>query len=97
MWIIIFEFKTWLSSPGKNKANPLQVFDSDLGAGFNLLLVNILKYILRIEYSHQNSSCILGGGFTYVFYVHPDPWGDDPDWPTLFKWVATSTFSYEPS
>ena len=31
----------------------------------------------------------LGGGLKYVFYFHPEPWGDDPILLIFFKWVET--------
>ena len=31
----------------------------------------------------------LGGGNSNIFYVHPDPWGDDPIWRIFFKGVET--------
>ena len=32
----------------------------------------------------------LSGGNSKIFYVHPDPWGDDPIWLIFFKWVETT-------
>ena len=41
-----------LSSPGKNKANPQQVSDSDLGAGLDSHWVNILEVIYIYTYTY---------------------------------------------
>ena len=27
--------------------------------------------------------------FFFIFYVYPDPWGNDPFWRIFFKWVAS--------
>ena len=29
-----------------------------------------------------------------IFYVHPDPWGNDPIWLAVFKWVETINFRH---
>jgi len=30
------------------------------------------------------------GGNSNIFYFHPDPWGNDPIWLIVFKWVETT-------
>jgi len=39
-----------------------------------------------VSLSHsQLSNLFLGGGFQVFFYVHPDPWGNDPIWRAYFS------------
>ena len=55
-----------LSSPGKNKANPQQVSDSDLGAGLDSHWAKTLELIYAVQnIPPKNQLCILGGGFKY--------------------------------